>query len=115
MKVIIAGSRDFINYDLLCSKLDIFFFNQTSIEVICGEARGADKLGKRYAKERGYNVISFPAEWDKYGKSAGYHRNQEMAENADALVAFWDGSSKGTANMIEIMKKKGKPVRVVRY
>lgn len=110
MKVIVAGSRDFVNYDLLCSKLDIFFSNQTYIEVVCGEARGADKLGKRYAKERGYNVISFPAEWDKYGKSAGYRRNQEMAENADALVAFWDGYSKGTANMIEIMKKKGKPV-----
>ena len=115
MNVIVAGSRDFNKYDLLCDKLDFFLSEQSDIQIVCGEARGADSLGKRYAKEHGYDVLSFPAEWSKYGKSAGYRRNQAMAEAADALVAFWDGSSKGTANMIEIMKKNGKPVRVIRY
>lgn len=115
MKVIIAGSRGFSDYDLLCSKLDFLLSGQTDIQIVCGEARGADTLGKRYAKEHGYDVLSFPADWNKYGKSAGYRRNKEMAETADALVAFWDGKSRGTANMISIMRTMKKPVRIVRY
>jgi hypothetical protein len=115
LKIIVAGSREFNKYDLLCMKLDSLLMNHDDIQIVCGEARGADQLGKRYAKEHGYEVLSFPANWDKYGKSAGYKRNQEMAKVADALVAFWNGVSKGTANMIEIMNKSGKPVRVIRY
>ena len=115
MKVIIAGGREFSGYDLLCSKLDFLLSGQTDIQIICGEARGADTLGKRYAKEHGYDVLSFPADWNKYGKSAGYRRNKEMADAADALVAFWDGKSRGTANMISIMRTMKKPIRIVRY
>ena len=115
MNVIVAGSRGFYNYDILRVTLDSILFNQANVKIICGEARGADALGKRYAKEHGIEVLSFPANWDKYGKSAGYRRNREMAAIADSLVAFWDGSSKGTANMIDIMQRAGKPVKVVRY
>ena len=85
------------------------------IAVVCGEARGADTLGRRYAEENGYQVLSFPANWDKYGKRAGYIRNAEMAENADALVVFWDGKSRGTKNMIELASNKGIPIRIRRY
>lgn len=115
MKVIVAGGRDFDDYDLLREKLDFLLSNQTNIQIVCGEARGADTLGKKYANERGYEVLSFPANWKTYGKSAGHRRNREMAEAADVLVAFWDGKSRGTEGMIKIMRSMGKPVRVVMY
>ena len=114
MKIIIAGGRDFNDYQLLCSKLD-FLFQNVVPTIICGEARGADSLGKKYALEHNLQVISFPADWEKYGKSAGYIRNEQMAKEADALVAFWDGQSKGTKHMINIMKNLGKSVKVVKY
>ena len=85
------------------------------ITVVCGKARGADTLGEQYAKEQGYAVQYFPADWDRYGKAAGYLRNTEMAKNADALVAFWDGMSLGTRHMIETAKAHGLKVRVKRY
>lgn len=113
MKVIVAGGRDFDDYPLLCRKLDAILSRQTDIQIVCGEARGADSLGRKYAEERGYTVISFPADWDRYGRSAGFRRNEEMAKVADALVAFWDDKSKGTANMIGLMSLK--PTRVIRY
>lgn len=114
-QVIIAGGRYFSNYDLLKERCDFFFQNRRPTAIVCGEARGADSLGKQYAKENSIPVMSFPADWDKYGKRAGYIRNEEMADNADALIAFWDGQSRGTRNMIEIAKRKGRLVRIVRY
>jgi hypothetical protein len=85
------------------------------IVIISGAARGADRLGEKYAKERGYKVIRVPADWNRYGKSAGYIRNKEMAESSDALVAFWDGKSKGTKNMIDLAKEYGLKVRVIMF
>lgn len=111
--VIIAGTRTFEDYDILCEHCNRFFSNKKPTAIICGEARGADTLGKRYAEEHGIPVMSFPADWNKYKKAAGYIRNQEMAQHADALVAFWDGQSRGTKNMIEIAKKMNLPRRVV--
>ena len=73
------------------------------------------ELGEQYGKQRGYKINYFPADWKTFGKSAGYIRNQEMAENADALVAFWDGKSRGTANMIDIAQRYNLRVRIVRY
>lgn len=113
-KVIVAGSRTFENYTLLENKLNALLRNVTPV-IVCGEAKGADKLGRRYAEKYGRKIISCPADWDKYGKSAGYRRNEEMAKVADALVAFWDGDSKGTKHMIDTMKKLGKPVKVIQY
>lgn len=116
MRVIIAGSRGFTDYSLLCQKMD-HFLSQTKgqITVVCGGARGADSLGEKYAQERGYEVAKYPAEWERYGKSAGYRRNAAMAENADALVAFWDQKSPGTRHMINLAKEKGLKVRLVIY
>lgn len=107
MKVIIAGSRDFSNYDMLKNYIDNYRKEVSEIEeIVCGCARGADTLGKRYAIENNIKVVEFPAKWDMYGKSAGYIRNEEMSKYADGLIAFWDGKSKGTKNMIELMAKK---------
>ena len=106
-KVIVAGGRDFNNYKGLSDSLDYLLKNiNDDIQIVCGMARGADRLGERYAKEHGYQVIYFPADWDLDGKSAGFKRNVKMAEYADALVAFWDGESKGTKHMIETAKEK---------
>lgn len=114
MKIIVAGGRDFDDYQLLCRRLD-YFFQKIRPIIICGEAKGADVLGRRYAEEIGLEIMSFPAQWEKYGKSAGYRRNEEMAAVADGLVAFWDGESKGTKHMIEYMRKLEKKVKIVKY
>lgn len=115
-RVIIAGGRDFDNYDLLAKTMDNLLSNiKDDITVLCGKARGADTLGERYAKERGFRVRYFPANWKRYGKPAGYIRNTEMAKNADALAAFWDGKSLGTRHMIEIATARGLKVRVKYY
>lgn len=115
-RVIIAGGRDFNNYAGLTASLDYLLKNiNDEIQIVCGMARGADRLGEQYAKEHGYKVIYFPADWDLDGRSAGFKRNVKMADNADALVAFWDGKSAGTKHMIEIARSKGLDVRIKRY
>lgn len=115
-RVIVAGGRDFNNYAGLAASLDYLLKNiNDEIQIVCGMARGADRLGEQYAKERGYKVIYMPADWDIDGRSAGFKRNIKMAEYADALVAFWDGKSPGTRHMIETAKSKGLDIRVKRY
>lgn len=115
-RVIIAGGRDFADYALLSKTMDEYLSEVTDdIFIVCGQARGADTLGEQYGKEYGYAVNYFPAQWIRYGKSAGYIRNTEMAKNADALVAFWDGHSLGTKHMIATAEQLGLDVRVVRY
>ena len=115
-RVIIAGGRDFNNYEGLAQVMDRLLANVTDeIQIVCGMARGADRLGERYAKERGYSIRYFEADWDEHGRAAGYIRNEEMAKNADALVAFWDGQSKGTYHMIETAQRYKLDVCVKRY
>lgn len=115
-RVIIAGSRSFDDYDMLVKTMDMVLQNITDeIQIVCGMAAGADTLGERYAKERGYKIAYFPADWKKYGRAAGFNRNVEMAKNADALVAFWDGKSKGTKHMLDIAKRYGLRVRLKPY
>lgn len=115
-RVIIAGGRDFDDYDLVVSTMDKLLQNITEpITIVCGMARGADTLGERYAISKGYEVARFPADWGKFGKAAGYKRNEQMAQNADALVAFWDGRSRGTKHMIDLTHKYNLRVRVKRY
>ena len=107
MKVIIAGGRDFTDYMKLASACDALLREVTVSEIVSGTAKGADQLGERFANGGGYPIKRFPADWDKHGKAAGPKRNAEMAEYADCLIAFWDGQSKGTKNMIDTAKKKG--------
>ena len=105
MRVIIAGSRDDIIYSDIVEAIKEYGFDISV--VISGDARGTDRFGERYAKENGIEVEKYPADWDKYGKSAGYIRNSQMADIADALIAVWNGTSKGTEHMINIARKKG--------
>lgn len=117
-KVIIAGSRGFSNYKLLKEKCNEYLREKRkeyNIIIISGGARGADMLGEKYAQDEGFSLEVFPANWNKFGKSAGFRRNEQMGEVADALIAFWDGKSHGTKHMIEIMENKKLLVRVVNY
>lgn len=117
-KVIIAGSRGFSNYKLLKEKCNEYLREKRkeyNIIIISGGARGADTLGEKYAQDEGFSLEVFLANWNKFGKSAGFRRNEQMAEVADALIAFWDGKSNGTKHMIEIMENKKLLVRVVNY
>jgi len=84
-------------------------------QVVSGTARGADRVGEQFAERFGIELKRFPADWKRWGKSAGAIRNAEMAEYADALIAFWDGESKGTQHMIKVATKKGLEVSVINY
>ena len=117
-KVIIAGSRGFSNYRLLHDECNKFLRDKRkthNIIIVSGNARGADLLGERYAKDEDFALEVYPANWKKFGKSAGFRRNEQMAEIADALIAFWDGESHGTKHMIDIMNEKNLEVRVIDY
>lgn len=106
MKVIIAGSRTIsksvphINDAVILSGFQI-------TEVVSGGARGVDSDGEIFAQWKNIPFVRFPANWDKHGKSAGYIRNNQMALYADALIAIWDGKSRGTDHMIKEAKRKG--------
>ena len=128
LRIIVAGSREFKNYDLLRDTLmDYLDFiddkdvvdNPSQVKFISGTAKGADTLGEQFAYTYEYEVIRFPAAWDIYGKSAGYRRNAEMAKYASetygVLFAFWDGKSKGTKHMIDLAKRYGLEVHVVNF
>lgn len=126
LRIIIAGSRDFNKYGLLfeeCSKTIKHICDSekfSSIQIISGTARGADRLGEQFANDCGYYIKKFPADWDTFGKRAGYLRNREMAkysidgDNKGVLIAFWNGTSKGTKHMIDIAHELGLLVYVVR-
>lgn len=116
MRVIIAGGRDFNDMEFLQKSFKKVFLRRYMVSsIISGGARGADKLGEAFAEKFQIPLVIIEAEWDKYGKSAGYRRNAEMAEVGDFLIAFWDGESRGTKHMIDIAKKKGIPLQVFNY
>lgn len=115
MKVIVCGGRSLNDYELVKSTLDEAAANIKIDEIVCGEARGADSLGKQWAIENGIHVASFPADWDRYGKSAGARRNEEMGNYADYVIAFWDGKSTGTKHMIHYMEQLGKHGNIIIY
>lgn len=118
MKLIIAGGRDFDDFEYLCETLDIWDNVNEITQVVCGMAKGADLLGRTWAKSNGIEVIEMPAQWrinGMFDRTAGYRRNVEMANVADSLLAFWDGKSRGTKHMIDTMKKMKKPHAIAAY
>lgn len=114
IKVIVAGSRKWPWPNYLKQVLTHYLSNYSTedIVILCGEALGPDLLGRRWAEERGITVESYPADWDTYKKAAGYIRNKQMAENATHLIAFWDGTSRGTRHMIKLAHDHGLKVKV---
>lgn len=116
--VIIAGTRTFNDYKLLNEKVSAILKDKLQthqVNIVCGLAKGADTLGMRWAYQNDLYVKRFPANWDLYGKRAGYLRNWFMASVADACIVFWDGKSKGSKHMIDVATRKGIPLRIIRY
>lgn len=113
MKVIIAGSRSLLGIDLVEQAVNSSGFDIT--EVVSGHCpKGIDSSGEDWAFINQIPVKPFPAEWHKYGKyKAGFIRNHQMGDYAEALIAIWDGKSGGTKDMVDYMRKLGKPVYVM--
>ena len=117
IKIVIAGSRDYNNYAQAKEYIDYCLSNirkGNTIIILSGGCRGADMLGERYAKENGFEIEYYPADWERYGRSAGPKRNMQMAQNCDCVICFWDGESKGTKSMIDYARKLHKPIRIKR-
>lgn len=113
MKLIVAGSRHIEDYDevrFAIEDADLLF--GPIDEIVHGGARGVDKLANEWAIRMDVPVKVFEAEWDKHGKAAGPRRNHDMAEYGDALVAVWDGESRGTKVMIQKALAHGMDVLV---
>jgi len=99
MRIIIAGSRTCTDMEVLNKAIIVSGVIPTV--VLSGKARGADTLGEQWATINGISVEPYPADWEQFGKAAGSIRNQQMADNAEGLIALWDGKSKGTKDMIQ--------------
>lgn len=114
MKLIIAGSRELESYRVVSKAIDEFIKEHGPVtEIVSGTARGIDRLGEKYAKDHHIALRLFPANWDYFGKRAGYVRNEEMAKYADACLAVWDGKSKGTDHMIQLAQNYHLCIKVV--
>lgn len=118
---LVVGSRTFNDYNKLSNTLDKLLQNKTNkdIIIVSGGANGADSLAERYAKEHNYKLIVFRADWNTYGNSAGYKRNDKMHQfiatfDDRGCVAFWDGVSKGTAHNFELAKKYCNTIKTIR-
>lgn len=122
-RIIIAGSRIFNDYEYLNKQLTKFIKSHPDrrFTIVSGAARGADQLGERFAREKCILLKRFPAEWDKFGRSAGYIRNVQMLDyisKSDCegyVFAFWDGKSKGTQHMIKSARKAGIDVKIYQF
>ncbi len=120
MRVIVCGSRGWHDRKVIADTLNAIvlayeceFPNPVIVHGKC--PRGADRLADEEAGKAGLLTESHPADWDTHGKRAGFIRNEEMAElGADLCVAFWDGRSAGTQDMMDRAKKHGIPVTVIR-
>ena len=110
MIIAVIGSRNFSDYRLLESTLVVL---PEITKIVSGGAKGADSLAEIYAEKYQLPLIVFKPDWQKYGRGAGIVRNREIIEAADMVVAFWDGSSKGTASSLKFAKSKGIPIKTV--
>lgn len=106
MKVAVIGSRGLRVADL--GK----YLPEGTTEIISGGARGVDTSAREYALAHGLKLTEFLPEYDRYGRSAPLKRNLTIIENAELVLAFWDGSSRGTKYVIDNCKRMGVPVKV---
>lgn len=118
MRVVIAGSRDLTDDCLVEEAVRLSGFTVTT--VLSGAARGIDQIAERWAERQGVPVERFPADWKRYGRAAGPRRNTAMVEAAaqapegGAVIAVWNGISRGTRHTIDIARQRGVPVFILR-
>jgi hypothetical protein len=115
MKLVIAGTRTFNNYNYLCTVIDDFLQYNNVEEIVSGGSVGADTLAEKYALEKNLPFKLFNAKWKELGRKAGPIRNIQMAEYGDFLITFWDGQSRGTEHMMNSMRERNKVVICLRY
>lgn len=116
--LIVAGGRDYLDYKRMENVLFEFAEQHGEdylINIVSGMSRGADRLAVQFCRNHGVQLIEMPADWNQYGKSAGYRRNTDMAAISQGLIAFWDKSSKGTQHMISTAQSNGLIVQVEYY
>ncbi len=116
-RIVVAGCRNYTNYNEAKEYIDFCIQKirkENDLIFLSGCCQGADSLGEKYATENNYKIEYYPAEWEKYGKSAGPKRNKLMAENCDYIICFWDGKSRGTKSMINYARKFNKPLKIKR-
>jgi len=107
MKILVCGSRDFSDFARLKATLCDLIDDMSQVVILSGCARGADSLGEKFAEENGIPVERFPADWNKFGRRAGFIRNKEMVDKADMTIAFHINHSRGTAHTIALSREKG--------
>lgn len=115
MRIVIGGSRNYNNYEYFAETLDHLLCDvaKNEITILSGHCKGVDLMAECYAKERGISLELYPADWDAYGRAAGPMRNKIMVENCDLVIAFWDGSSKGTRSLIDYARKQGRSHKII--
>lgn len=110
MKVLVCGSREWRDADTIRERLSKL---PRGTEIIHGAARGADRLAGTVAASLGMQVTEFPADWDRYGRSAGFRRNVLMLDQSpDLVIAFWLNGSTGTKHTVDQADLRGIPVEV---
>lgn len=115
MRLAIVGCRHFVDYELFTKCIESLGIIDSVECIVSGGATGADSLAERYAHEHGIPIKIYPADWSKYGKSAGYRRNKLIVDDATYVVAFWDYKSRGTKLTIDLARDahiKGKIFRI---
>ncbi|MBV5326158.1 MAG: DUF2493 domain-containing protein [Chlorobium sp.] len=109
MRIAVVGSRNFSDYELLKETMLKF----TPSKIVSGGAKGADTLAENYAREYQIDTLIFKPDYKKYGRVAPIIRNATIIDNANIVVAFWNGKSKGTKNAIDNAKRKMKVVKII--
>ena len=107
MRVAVIGSRNLTVKDLGV------YLPEDVTEIVSGGAKGIDSCAREYALAHGIKLTEFLPEYSRYGRSAPIKRNITIIENADLVLAFWDGSSRGTKFVIDECKKRGIPVKIL--
>lgn len=115
-KILITGSRGYTDYVTFERRVDKYLSNldKNEIEIVEGDAKGVDDMAREYAIKHNLRYKTFKADWDNNGKCAGLLRNEAMAEYCTHAIIFWDGESKGTANIISLIKEHSIPCIKVR-
>jgi hypothetical protein len=121
-KILIAGSRDFDDYEYLEVQMNYILHEiikedevWDNVIILSGGARGADKLGEQFADVYDFGIEQHIPDWNKHGRKAGILRNKVMVDKADLVVVFWDGKSRGSKHVIEYSKEVGKDAVVFKY
>lgn len=109
----VVGSRTWTDKQCVFDMLDCYYIDYPQLKIISGGAKGADSMAADWAKSRNVPTQIFRPDWDVYGKRAGFMRNEQIVRACDSVLAFWDGTSKGTLNTIDKARDMQKPVRII--